>query len=99
MAAASRSLARLSLDQALPFAHRVWGRARESLDGWAARFVGHDLEQRIRDAAVHLGDTGIDPFGLDHHGRQSTTTARREEKRSSPSDDASTTTMSPTRGT
>ncbi len=62
------ALARLSdvaTDDVLPFASRLWGGARRSVDEMVTRVLGPDFEERARIVAGRYTRTGGDPFGFD----------------------------------
>jgi 1-acyl-sn-glycerol-3-phosphate acyltransferase len=62
------ALARLSdvaVDDVLPFAARLWGGARRSLDETVRKLLGPDFEERARIVAGRYSRTGGDPFGFD----------------------------------
>jgi 1-acyl-sn-glycerol-3-phosphate acyltransferase len=55
----------LATNEALPFAFRAFHRVRDEVEGWMTSLVGKDIEERLRRATTHLGESGVDPFGFD----------------------------------
>jgi 1-acyl-sn-glycerol-3-phosphate acyltransferase len=50
---------------AAPFVRRLLGDAIDSVDGWMTSMLGEEFAERLSRVPVHIGETGVDPFGLD----------------------------------
>src|SRR3984957_3492411 len=48
-----------------PLMRRLLGDAVESVDDWMTSLLGEEFTDRLSRVPVHVGDSGIDPFGLD----------------------------------
>lgn len=65
---ASRQLVRLgdfARKDGIPFARDLLRKARGAIDGMAASFLGHEIEERLEQVKRHLAPHGVDPFGWD----------------------------------
>jgi 1-acyl-sn-glycerol-3-phosphate acyltransferase len=50
---------------AAPFVRKVLSDAVGSVDGWMTSLLGEEFNERLSRVPVNVGDTGVDPFGLD----------------------------------
>jgi 1-acyl-sn-glycerol-3-phosphate acyltransferase len=48
-----------------PLVRRLLGGAVSSVDDWMTSLLGEEFNARLSRVPVHVGDAGVDPFGLD----------------------------------